>query len=140
MCLLVGSIGLLSCSHQIIPDKPALAKTDFKMDSLPESELNIPIQVYLKPIYSFAEKTVDTVFNSPNWPDGWVQETCDTRYKYSFRRSPLQMRASGTTLTLGFTGFYKIIGSTRVCVNGTAICAGRVLPIAKIPLSFLRRY
>jgi hypothetical protein len=91
------------------------------MDSLPESEVNIPLQVNLKPIYSFAEKTVDTVFTSPNWPDGWVQGGCDTRYKYTFRRGPLKMSASGSSLALGFTGFYKIIGSTRVCVNGAAV-------------------
>ena len=68
-----------------------------------------------------AEKKVDTLFTSANYPNGWVQEACDTRYKYVFRRSPLQMIASGRTLNLGFTGFYKIIGSTRVCVSGTAI-------------------
>lgn len=91
------------------------------MDSLPESEINIPIQVNLKPIYNMAEKTVDTVFTSPNWPNGWVQDECDSRYKYTFRRGPLQMKTAGTTLLLGFTGYYKIIGSTRVCVNGTAL-------------------
>src|SRR5215471_2208990 len=104
------SILFISCSNKIIPDKPSLPKTEFKLDSLPESEVNIPIQLNLKPIYSFAEKTVDTVFTSPNWPDGWVQSACDTRYKYTFRRGPLQMKASGTSLLLGFTGFYKIIG------------------------------
>lgn len=91
------------------------------MDSLPESEINIPIQINLKPIYSMAEKTVDTVFTSPNWPNGWVQDECDTRYKYIFRRGPLQMKTVGTSLLLAFTGYYKIIGSTRVCVNGTAL-------------------
>ena len=98
-----------------------MGKTDFKMDSLPESEINLPIQINLKPIYALAEKSVDTIFTSPDWPDGWVQDGCDVRYKYSFRRSPFQMQASGTTLTLGFTGYYKIIGSTRVCVNGTVL-------------------
>jgi len=112
---------LLSCSKKIIPDKPSLARTDFKMDSLPESEINIPIKISLKPIYSMAETKVDTVFTSANWPDGWVQDGCDTRYKYSFRRSPLQIRASGPSLSVGFTGYYRIIGSTRVCVNGTAL-------------------
>jgi len=91
------------------------------MDSLPESEINIPVQVNMRPIYSMAEKTVDTVFTSPNWPNGWVQDECDTRYKYIFRRGPLQMKTAGTSLLLGFTGYYKIIGSTRVCVNGTAL-------------------
>ena len=91
------------------------------MDSLPESEINIPVQVNMRPIYSMAEKTVDAVFTSPNWPNGWVQDECDTRYKYIFRRGPLQMKTAGTSLFLGFTGYYKIIGSTRVCVNGTAL-------------------
>lgn len=119
--IFLSVVCISSCSKKIIPDKPALAKTDFKLDSLPESEINIPIQVNLKPVYSLAEKTVDTVFTSPNWPDGWVQDGCDTRYKYTFRRSALQMKTAGTSLILGFTGYYKIIGSTRVCVNGTAL-------------------
>jgi len=78
------------------------------MDSLPESVINIPIQVNLKPVYNMAEKTVDTVFTSPNWPNGWVQDECDTRYKYTFRRGPLQMKTAGTALLLGFTGYYRI--------------------------------
>lgn len=121
IALIISSLAFTSCSNKIIPDKPSLAKTDFKKDSLPESELNIPIQVNLKSIYSFAEKAVDTVYTSPNWPDGWVQADCATRYKYSFRRGPLQMKAAGTVLTLGFTGYYRIIGSTRVCVSGAAL-------------------
>jgi hypothetical protein len=119
--LLFLTLCCISCSKRIIPDKPSLSKTEFKRDSLPESEMNVPIQVNLKPIYLLAEKTVDTVFTSPDWPDGWVQDACDTKYKYTFRRGPLQMKASGPALILGFTGYYRIIGSTRVCVNGTAL-------------------
>ena len=112
---------LASCSHKINPEKPALANTNFKLDSLPNSEINIPIRINLKPLYTMAESQVDTLFTSPDYPDGWVHEDCATRYKYSFRRSPLQMKASGTSLNLGFTGYYKIIGSTRVCVAGAAV-------------------
>ena len=110
-----------SCSHKINPDRPSLSNTNFKLDSLPNSEINIPIIINLRPLYTMAEKQVDTLFTSPNYPNGWVQEECDTRYKYSFRRSPLQIKASGTSMNLGFTGYYKIIGSTRVCVAGAAI-------------------
>lgn len=112
---------LASCSPKINPEKPVLAATPFKLDSLPVSEINIPIQVNLKPIYAMAEKSVDTIFTSPNYPDGWVYDGCDTRYKYSFRRSPLQMKAAGNSLTLGFTGYYKIVGSTRACVAGVSV-------------------
>jgi Domain of unknown function (DUF4403) len=112
---------LASCSQKIIPDKPTLAQTNFNLDSVPVSEINIPIQISLKPVYAMAEKNVDTLFTSANYPDGWVQEGCDMRYKYSFRRSPLQMKASGTSMNLAFTGYYKIIGSSRVCVMGAAV-------------------
>jgi hypothetical protein len=113
--------GLFSCSPKINPDKPYLSRTNFKLDSLPESEINIPVQINLRPLYAYAEKNVDTVFTSPNYPDEWIQEGCGNRYKYSFRRSPLQLKASVNTLQLGFTGYYKITGSTRVCAGGTAI-------------------
>lgn len=112
---------LASCSQKISPEKPFLPATNFNLDTLPESEINIPVQINLKPIYALAEKNVDTLFLSPGYPDKWVQESCDTRYKYEFRRGPLQMIANGATLNLGFTGYYKIIGSTRICVAGAAI-------------------
>ena len=92
-----------------------------QIDSLPESQIDIPIQINLKPIYTLAEKNVDTVFTSPNYPDGWVQADCATRYKYHFRRSPLRMSMNGTTLDLAFVGYYQIIGSTRACVGGAVL-------------------
>src|SRR4051812_36423746 len=82
-----------------------------KIDSLPESQIDIPIQINLRPIYALAEKNVDTVFTSPDYPDGWIQSDCATRYKYHFRRSPLGMSMNGTTLNLAFMGYYQIIGS-----------------------------
>jgi hypothetical protein len=121
LLLLAIAGSMASCSHKISPDKPSLVVSDFKLDSLPDSEINIPVQVNLKPLYAMAEKFVDTLFTSEGYPDGWVTDGCDTRYKYIFRRGPLQMRAAGASLNLGFTGYYKIIGSTRVCVAGAAI-------------------
>ncbi|HEX6334557.1 MAG TPA: DUF4403 family protein, partial [Flavisolibacter sp.] len=97
------------------------AASPFLMDSLPESRIDIPIQISLRPVFAMAEKNVDTIFTSPGYPDGWIQSDCATRYKYRFRRSPLRMQVQGTTLHLGFTGFYRIIGATRVCVNGNVL-------------------
>jgi hypothetical protein len=89
--------------------------------SLAESQIDIPISIDLKPFYAVAEKNIETVFTSPNYPNDWVLADCGTRYKYHFRRSPLQMTMSGTTLRLAFLGYYQIIGSTRVCANGTVL-------------------
>ena len=119
--LILISLLCSSCSQRIIPDKPFLSKTSFRMDSLPESEISIPIQVNMKPLYQLAEKNVATLFTSPKWPDEWVTIDCASRYKYQFRRGPLQFAASGTAMNLGFTGYYKIIGSTRVCLGNAVV-------------------
>ncbi|GAC1419946.1 MAG: hypothetical protein NVSMB67_11120 [Flavisolibacter sp.] len=95
--------------------------TNVSLDSLPESRIDIPVQINLLPFYSLAEKKVDTVFTSPNYPAEWVQADCSTRYKYHFRRSPLKLVVAGTTMKLSFLGYYQIIGSSRACVNGTVI-------------------
>lgn len=92
-----------------------------RLDTLPLSQIDIPIQISLRPMFRMAEQSVDTVFTSPGYPNGWVLADCATRYKYRFRRSPLRLSASGTTLQLGFTGFYQITGSTRACVGGTVL-------------------
>lgn len=89
-------------------------------DSLPESQIDIPIQISLKPIFNLAEGNVDKEFTSPNYPDGWVQADCATRFKYHFRRSPLRMSMQGNTMDLSFTGLYQIVGSTRLC-SGTTV-------------------
>lgn len=112
---------LASCSKKINPERPVLGLTNFKLDSLPVSEINIPIRINLRPFYGMAERQVDTMFTSPNYPNEWVQNGCDTRYKYTFRRSPFQLKAGGNKFNLGFTGYYRIIGSTRVCVAGAAL-------------------
>src|ERR1700741_5335047 len=89
-----------SYSQKINPENPDQWPGNFKLDSLPNSEINIPIRIDLKPMYQMAEKSVDTVFTSPGYPDEWLQDGCDTRYKYVFRRSPLQMKAAGASLQL----------------------------------------
>jgi hypothetical protein len=91
------------------------------IDSLPVSEIDIPIHVSLGSLLKLAERNVDTVFTSPNYPNDWVQPDCATRYKYHFRRSPLKMKMSGTSMNLAFTGYYQITGSTRACAGNTVL-------------------
>lgn len=109
------------CSLFFVFLLPVQSNAKISDTTLPESRIVVPIQINLKPIYALAEKSVDTVFTSPDYPNGWVELDCATRYKYHFRRSPLQMRTSGTTMNLSFTGFYQIIGSSRACVGTTAL-------------------
>ncbi|MBZ4191282.1 DUF4403 family protein [Niabella beijingensis] len=100
---------------------PVLSAPEYPSATIPESELNIPVRIDLAPFFAMANKKVDTLFTSPRFPDGWVQQGCDTRYKYSFRRGPLEFTLRNTNLDISFTGYYKIVGSTRACVNGKAM-------------------
>lgn len=81
------------------------------------SQIFLPIKVDLRPFFALAEKSVDTVFTSDNYPNGWIQEGCDLRYKYIFRRSPLSIVVRPNQIKLSFTGFYKIVGETRICIK-----------------------
>lgn len=76
-------LNAVAIAQTINPGSPELSPTRFKLDSLPVSEINIPISINLKPIYQMAEKNVDTVFTSPNYPDDWVYDGCDTRDRKS---------------------------------------------------------
>src|SRR6476661_1550425 len=105
MRIIFFSLVLLSS----IDSKAQKTGSNATIDSLPVSQIDIPIHVSLGSIYKLAERNVDTVFTSPNYPNDWVQSDCATRYKYHFRRSPLKMNMSGTTLNLSFMGYYQII-------------------------------
>lgn len=98
-----------------------LTKLVLAQSTPPLSQIDIPIMVQLKPIYQLAEGKVDTLFTSPNYPKDWVQSDCATRYKYHFRRSPLRMKAVGNTMDLSFTGYYQIVGSSRLCTGTTVL-------------------
>lgn len=85
------------------------------------STLLVPVTVNLQPLYNLAEKAVDSFYTSEGYPDGWNQDECEVRYKYSFRRGPLQIKAQGNQFQLGFTGYFRIIGAVRACFDGKPI-------------------
>lgn len=116
MCLLVICT-LSNCSKKIIPDKPTLAKTAFTKDSLPLSEIDIPLKINLKPFYDLANKNVTTIYASPGWPNDFLVDNCDTRYMYRFKRGPLMFQSVGNHINFGFTGNYIIAGAQRICTG-----------------------
>lgn len=120
LILLLSSLLVLSCSRNIVPQRPAMLTAGIS-DTIPLSEIDIPVHISLKPLYAMAENQVDTVYTSPGWPDTYIIDKCATRYMYRFRRGPLKIRSHGNTAELGFMGYYKIKGSQRACVGTTPV-------------------
>lgn len=120
--LIIISILLITgCSRKIIPEQPPLEAV--AQDSIPLSEIDIPVHIALKPLFAMAEKQVEKVYTSPGWPTQFIQDGCDTKYQYHFRRGPLKIKAYGNSVELGFTGFYKVRGSQRACIGTTPVTA-----------------
>ena len=113
--LVAVTILYTACSKKMIPEKPSLNNTIRQLDTLPISDIDIPVRINLKPVYAIAEKEVDPVYTSPGYPNDYVIENCDTRYMYRFRRGPLQIKSHGNQVNMGFTGFYQMAGGQRVC-------------------------
>jgi hypothetical protein len=106
---------LAACSKKQIAEKPVLVNNSITLDTLPLSDIDIPIKINLKPFYAMAEKTVQKEYTTPNYPRDFVVENCDTRYMYRFRRGPLQFVSKGNRLQFGFTGYYIMAGGQRIC-------------------------
>jgi len=87
------------------------------VNQLPLSEIDIPVRIDLRPVYAFANRYIDTVYTSPNYPNEWLTDGCSLRYQYRFVRGPLQFKAVNNALYVSFSGYYGIRGSTRVCTN-----------------------
>ncbi len=115
--LLITVFLAVSCSKRLIPDRPSLAGNIRLMDTLPFSEIDVPVKINLAPLYELAEKKVEVIYTSPGWPYDFVVENCDTRYMYKFRRGPLKMIPLGSSIQLGFTGYYQMAGSQRLCAG-----------------------
>jgi hypothetical protein len=81
------------------------------------SDIDIPVRIGLQPIYTWANRFVDTLYTSPNYPHDWVDDGCDTRYQYRFIRGPFQFRAYNNVLYVSFSGYYGVRGSTRLCTG-----------------------
>ncbi|MGE5106265.1 MAG: DUF4403 family protein [Sphingobacteriales bacterium] len=121
LCLFVGVVFFSSCSKKIIPEKPTVYTSDFKLDTLPLSEIDIPVKISLQPLYDLAEKKVDLVYTSDNYPNQWQYDGCDTRYMYQFKRDKLRISTKANVLRLSFSGFYKVKGSQRACLGNTVV-------------------
>lgn len=114
----LGAASGLLAQQDIRPAAPdTLSRPVAVVNTQPPSDIDIPIRIGLKPVYKWADKFVDTLYTSPDYPNSWVADGCDTRYQYRFVRGPFQFRAFNDVLYVSFSGFYGVKGSTRLCTG-----------------------
>jgi hypothetical protein len=113
-------VALLICitacsgSKKVTIAPPAAEKPARLLPSLPASQINIPIKIYMKPLLAMMDSSTAKEFTNDKWPN-YTQTGCDFRYKYRFVRSPFVFGCVNNKVTIGFRGNYQIAGSKAVC-------------------------
>jgi hypothetical protein len=111
------------------------------LPTLPISDIDIPIKVYMPPLMARMELMVPKEFTSDKWPD-YFQSSCDFRYKYKFIRTPIQFTIANSQATISFGGNYQIAGSRSICAFGQTVapwisgsCGFGNEPLRKVKIS-----
>jgi hypothetical protein len=111
------------------------------LPDLPLSELDIPIKIASAPLLARIEKMVPSEFASEGWP-GFMQPSCDFRYKYRFIRTGLQFSCVNNLVIINFGGNYQISGSKCLCTAGISVtpwisgyCGFPPQPLRKVSMS-----
>jgi hypothetical protein len=116
----VITLMLASCASSkktVVANTPPAKKT---LPPLPESVLNIPVKIAIRPFLFQAENLAPKEITSTGWPD-YINSSCDFRYKYRFVRSGFQFACINNHITVNMNGNYQIAGSKTVCVLNQAV-------------------
>lgn len=118
LSLLLTQLLLSACStSKKIGSSQKMIRT---LPELPASEIDIPVKIAAAPMLEKAEKAVPSEFTSDAWP-GFVQPSCDFRYKYRFVRSALQVACTNNMVSIHFSGNYQVGGSRSLCTAGIPV-------------------
>jgi hypothetical protein len=98
----------------------ATEKPTRSLPTLPVSQIQIPVKLYIRPLLNQLDAGMAKEFTSEKWPD-YSQPSCDFRYKYRFLRSPITFSCVNNQVNIGFLGSYQIAGSRTACAFGRQV-------------------
>ena len=113
---------LVACSStkKTTTTKQVAPPTRKTLPPLPESVLNLPVKIAIRPFLLQAETLAPKEITSTGWPE-YINSSCDFRYKYRFIRSGFQFSCTNNRISVNMNGNYQIAGSKTVCVLDKAV-------------------
>lgn len=118
-------------------------------DSLPallQSEIDIPVKLVGRPLLAAADSIFPKEFTSPGWP-GYLQPTCDFRYKYRFIRKGLNFRCINNFISVRMQCDYQVAGGRSLCAGGKPVspwisgyCGFDPEPMRRVDLAFSTQF
>ncbi len=123
--VLLISLGSCSSSKKTVSAPPAAPPTQHlsltaqsmpdALLSLPPSEIDLPVKIAGKPLLRAADSLLPKEFISDKWP-GYIQPSCDFRYKYRFVRGGFNVECINNKVTIHLDGNYQVAGGKSLCV------------------------
>lgn len=117
--LAVVSFGACSPARKLTAPPVTLTLPD-SLPALPQSEIDIPIKLAGRPLLAAADSLFPREFTSVGWP-GYLQSSCDFRYKYRFVRSGFRIRCSNNRISVGMQCNYQVAGGRSICAGGKPV-------------------
>ena len=112
------------------------------LPALPQSEIDLPIKVAGRPLLLAADSLFPREFLSPGWP-GYLQPSCDFRYKYRFVRSGFILRCTNNRISVAMEGNYQVAGGKCLCALGKPVspwvsgyCGFDKEPMRRVDIAF----
>ncbi|MBS1660863.1 MAG: DUF4403 family protein [Bacteroidetes bacterium] len=144
LSLLILAITLLlsSCGSSKKITSAAGAPPSDALPPLPPSEIDLPIKIAARPLINTADSLTPKEFTSFGWP-GYLQTSCDFRYKYRFVRSGFTIRCTDNRLTVALQGSYQVAGDKCLCAANHPVspwvggyCGFNKEPMRRVDISF----
>ena len=145
--VLILAAGLGSCSpaKKLTTPSVTLALPD-SLAALPQSEIDIPIKLAGRPLLAAADSLFPKEFTSLGWP-GYLQASCDFRYKYRFVRSGFNIRCINNFISVRMQCSYQVAGGRSICAGGKPVspwisgyCGFDPEPMRKVDLAFATQF
>ncbi|HVS95850.1 MAG TPA: DUF4403 family protein, partial [Puia sp.] len=112
------------------------------LPALPPSEIDIPVKIAGAPLLKAVDSMVPREFVSQGWP-GYLQSSCDFRYRYRFVRSGFAIRCANNHLSIAMSGSYQVAGGRCLCAAGKPVspwisgyCGFDKEPMRRVDFSF----
>jgi Domain of unknown function (DUF4403) len=138
---LIGSLGSCSPSKKLSAPAVVLSVPD-SLPALPLSEIDLPLKIAGRPLLASADSLVPKEFLSDRWP-GYLQSSCDFRYKYRFVRSGFTVHCANNKLSVQMQGNYQVAGSRCFCALNKPVspwisgnCGFDTEPMRRVDISF----
>jgi hypothetical protein len=115
--LLLALLILGACSCHTTRKAAVLGPGGPGLPALPESNINVPVKIYMASFLKKASGMIPKEVTSEGWPN-FLQTSCDFHYKYRFVPGSFSFNCANNDILVKLNGTYQVWGEKCICAFG----------------------